>query len=337
MTSVVLGANGHIGCHLVRELVARGHRVRAFVRTGTDLRSLEGVEAEVQAGDVLDRESVARALEGAETAYHLATPSSADPQIERIAVEGTRNVAEAVLASRSVSRLVYTSSTITVGWTSDPRTLVDESSFSDLAATPNQVAKCRAEALVLALVRERRLPAVIVNPATTLGPLDYRPTPANRLVTDFLNGRVRFTFDGGFTVVDAQDVARGMVLAAERGRIGDRYILGGPQVTVRQLYHRLAQLSGLPAPRLHLPRWVVLTGALGVEGIARAAGRRPAVTYRLMKAFVGSYSFHTSAKAAAELGYTWRPLDEILRRAVRWFVDSGLVSASRARQARLAA
>ena len=337
MTSVVLGANGHIGCHVARELAARGQRVRAFVRAGTDLHSLEGVEAEVQVGDVLDRESVARALDGTETVYHLASPSSADPQIERIAVEGTRNVAEAVLASRTVSRLIYTSSTITVGWTHDPRARLDESSFSNLSATPNQVAKCRAEALVLAQVRERGLPAVIVNPATTLGPLNYRPTPANRLVTDFLNGRVRFTFDGGFTVVDVQDVARGMVLAAEKGRLGDRYILGGPQVTVRQLYHQLARVSGLPAPSLHLPRWVVLTGALGLEGLARLVGRQPAVTYRLMKAFVGSYSFHDSGKAAAELGYTWLPLDEILRRAVRWFVDTGLVSASRARRVRLAA
>ncbi len=336
MTSVVLGANGHIGCHVARELAARGHCVRAFVRAGTDLHSLEGVEAEVQAGDVLDRTSVARALDGAETVYHLATPSS-DPQLERIAVEGTRHVAEAVLASRSVSRLIYTSSTITVGWTSDPRARLDESSFSNLSATPNQVAKCRAEALVLAQVRERGLPAVIVNPATTLGPLNYRPTPANRLVTDFLNGRVHFTFDGGFTVVDVRDVARGMVLAAEKGRIGDRYILGGPQVTVRQLYRQLAQVSGLPAPRLHLPRWAVLMGALGMEGLARVVGRHPPITYRLMKAFVGSYSFHDSGKAAAELGYTWLPLDEILRRAVRWFVDTGLVSASRARRVRLAA
>jgi dihydroflavonol-4-reductase len=337
MTSVVLGANGHIGCHVTRELASRGHCVRAFVRAGTDLHSLEGVEAEVQVGDVLDRESVARALDGAETAYHLASPSSADPQIERIAVEGTRHVAEAVLASRSVSRLIYTSSTITVGWTSDPRARLDESSFSNLSATPNQVAKCRAEALVLAQVRERGLPAVIVNPATTLGPLNYRPTPANRLVTDFLNGRVHFTFDGGFTVVDVRDVARGMVLAAEKGRLGDRYILGGPQVTVRQLYRELAQVSGLPAPRLHLPRWAVLMGALGMEGLARVVRRHPPVTYRLMKAFVGSYSFHDSGKAAAELGYTWLPLDEILQRAVRWFVDSGLVSASRARRVRLAA
>jgi dihydroflavonol-4-reductase len=336
MTSVVLGANGHIGCHVARELVARGQRVRAFVRAGTDLRSLEGVTAEVQVGDVLDRESVTHALEGAETVYHLATPS-ADPQIERIAVEGTRHVAEAVLASRSVSRLVYTSSTITVGWTHDPRARLDESRFSNLSATPNQVAKCRAEALVLAQVRERGLPAVIVNPATTLGPLNYRPTPANQLVTDFLNGRVRFTFDGGFTVVDVQDVARGMVLAAEKGRVGDRYILGGPQVTVRELYHRLAQISGLPAPRLHLPRWAVLTGALGVEGLARLIGRHPPITYRLMKAFVGSYSFHDSGKAAAELGYAWLPLDEILGRVVRWFVDAGLIPASRSRRVRLAA
>jgi dihydroflavonol-4-reductase len=323
--ALVLGANGHIGSHLVRALLLDGCEVRGLVRRSSDLRALHGVPLELVEGDVRDRPAVERAMEGRDCVFHLAAPTVETPEVLQIALDGTRNVLEAARV-RGVERVVYTSSVVTLGYSGDPAVPVSEDAFRPGDTTPYQAAKFAAEAWLRQFARVSNAPQVVtVNPTTTVGPLDYRPTPANRTIVEFMKRGSPFSFEAGLTVADVEDVARGHLLAARNGLHGEAYILGGEPMKVAQLFGALADLTGLGRARLHFPRPLMIALAAGLEAASLISRKPPLMTVRQARDFVGRYGFYSSAKAARELGYTFRPAKDALKRAVLWFLGTELI------------
>jgi dihydroflavonol-4-reductase len=320
MTVLLIGASGHLGSHLARVLLADGYRVRALVRPSSDCRGLAGLDLELVTGDLLDRASLGRAMHGCRAAFHLAAPTSLTPGLSRTVVEGTRNVLDEA-ARAGLERLVYTSSIVTLGYAHRPE-MLDESASELTPASEYHVGKWQAEQLVLAFVKQTGFPAVVVNPATVVGPLDYRVTPSNAPIQRCLERGLPYTFDSGVTVVHAEDAARGHVLALERGAAGERYILGGDCVTIADYFRLLCELCCQPLPRWHLPRWALLASGAGFS-LARLLTRRQ-VPFTLGQArhLVGRYGWYSSQKAVRELGYTWRPVREAAGSYIDWARDS---------------
>jgi dihydroflavonol-4-reductase len=317
MTALVIGASGHLGAHLVRLLRHEGHRVRALVRPASSLRGLAGLDAEVVRGDVLDGRGLAAAMRGCDEVYHLAAPTGREPDTVRIVVDGTRSVVDACLTT-GPGRLVYTSSIVTVGYASAPTTVLDERASRRTDATPYHSAKWLAERLVLELASRGGPPVVVVNPATVVGPLDYRVTPSNAPIQRCLDGGLRWAVPGGVTVVHAEDVARGHLRAMRAGRPGERYILGGDRLTVPDYFALIADQCGRPRPRATLPRWAVLAAAAGLDVAGRLTRRRMPVTLTQAWHLVGRYGWYSSEKARRELGYHWRPAAEAVAGYVDW-------------------
>jgi dihydroflavonol-4-reductase len=319
LKTLVLGATGHIGSVLARRLVEAGRPVRALVRSSSDRRPIAGLDIECVIGDVLDRGSLDRAFHGCDTVFHLAASSGGDPNVIAVATRGTRNVVDAMEKCSTITRAVYTSSTVTVGYSADPGTRLDETTFSRTNASPYHTAKFEAEAWLRGRVAETRAPVVIVNPCVTIGPNDFRPTDANRFVLDYMRRPLPFYFAGGVTVADVDDVARGHLLALERGVPGQRYILGGDCVTVREHLTEVARLLGVRPPRVRIPKSALMVAA-GVGAVVGALSRyRFPLRAGVVRHVVGRYAYYSSAKAAADLGYTWRAHREAVERTVRWF------------------
>lgn len=327
MTVLVTGASGHIGAHVVRHLLAQGRRVRAFVRPTSNLKGLEGLDVELARGDVLDRASLEAALRGCTAVYHLAAVvaewSHEPALILKTAIEGTANVLQAVADGSGIERIVYTSSVAAVGMTHSRQQPRNESHYNTEDLTHYSVAKTRAEHLAQELADRYGLPLVIVNPAVVLGPLDYRPTPATQVVVRYLKYHLPFYVDAGANLVHVDDVARGHLLAEAHGKLGERYILGGENLTVLEMFSLLAQLVDRRPPRLELGRRTL--GALGwaAEMIARLRGKPPLVTHARTRSLVGRYGFYDTSKAQRELGYTSRPVRQTLADAVQWVRQQG--------------
>lgn len=317
MKVLVIGASGHIGAHLVRESLAAGHTVRALVRPTSDRRGLAGIDVETVSGDVRDPESIARALAGREAVFHLGAPTRPGEDMDGSIVGGTRTVlAEALKAG--VERLVYTSSIVTVGYSPSTEVVLDEISEKLTPASPYHVAKWQAEREVLECARRGALPIVVVNPATVVGPLDFRVTPSNAPIQQCLDRGLPVSFDSGLTVVHAQDVARGHLLALERGLPGERYILGGDRITIPDYFALIAMLCGRPGPRLKIPRAVMLAGGLAFSLLRGVGVRNVPFTYGQTRELVGRYGWYSSAKAQAALGYAWRPVRDAVAGYVDW-------------------
>lgn len=328
MKTLVTGSTGHIGFNLVRLLIEREAGVKVLVRPSARREILDGLDVELVYGDVLDRQSLRESLKGCDRLYHLATPPASDPEVMRIATEGTRNVFELMTEVASVERAVYTSSTVTIGYASSPSGLLDENTCQRLTGTPYQIAKWEAEAWLRSYLEKTSLPVVIVNPGTVMGAGDYRVSPPNRVVVDFINrGGSPIYFDGGLTIADVEDVAAGHMLAMERGKPGERYILGGDRVTVKEIFQALARVTGFQGPWLRLPKLAMFAAAGILQCGSRLGGKRqPLLTIKLARTFVGAYSYHSSAKAVSELGYKWRSCTETIERAVKWFLCTPFVS-----------
>ena len=330
--TLVTGANGHLGNNLCRLLVERGERVRAMIRRDADPAPLAGLDVEIVRGDILNAGDAATAVAECARVYHAAAGFlmwSRDPErdIIRPCVEGTRTVLEAA-ARAGVEKLVYTSTAGTIGSTTTPVPL-DETHDNTSPHIHYLRGKIAAEREAFAIAKRTGLPVVAVQPGLILGPRFWKLSESVRQVADFLNQGAPLYFDGGFSVVDVEDVARGSVLAMEKGRVGERYILSGENLTVKQLFDLMADLSGLQAPRIKAPVPVVRVAAAVMEFAARLTGKRPMIDRSQVDEFAGKYAYFSSAKAQRELGYTYLPARETVQRTITWLVEHGFVNERR--------
>ncbi len=316
MVAAVTGASGFIGSAVVRVLLERGRKVRALVEPRADLSNLEGLDVDVRTCDVTDEVSVKRGIEGAKSLFHLAAIYklwAPDPEpLFRVNVEGTTAVLLAAMAAR-VERVVFTSSIMAVGLGGDEDKAFD---LFDLAGTYT-LTKYLSERIALRFARAG-LPLVVVNPGMPFGPRDRAPTPTGQIVLRFLKREVPVLGAGSLSVVDVDDCAEGHVLAEEKGRIGERYILTGHDVTLRELAEHIGRIARVRVPKIALPRAVGLRAAAAMEAMAKRAGKEPLVTYK-EAVFTSSSPHFSNDKAVRELGFRVRPLDESLSRAIDYF------------------
>jgi dihydroflavonol-4-reductase len=323
----VTGGSGFIGSAIVRALVAEGSEVRALVRETSPRDNLEGLPVELIEGDLGDRNALARGLEGCDEAYHCAAlyafRSSGGEEFDRSNVEGSRNVVLAAQAA-GVGRLVYTSSVATVKPIAGSS--AEEESEAKAADAPGHYkrSKILAEAEVRRLAREEGAPVVVVNPSAPVGPRDIKPTPTGRMIVDFLTGRMPAYVDTGLNIVDVDDCARGHLLAARRGRIGERYILGGEDMSLLEILTELGRIAGRRPPRVRVPHALAIGAATASELVARLLGTPPAIPLESAR-LARAHMYFDSSRAREELGYSSRPASEALARAVSCFEERGLV------------
>ena len=323
---LVTGASGFVGSAVLRALEGRGLVLRALARASSSRVNLTGVDCEIVTGDMRHAGDMSRALDGVDALYHVAADYrlwARDPlDIIRANLDGTRAVMEAALA-RGVTRIVYTSSVATLRAPDSP-VAVDET--FPLAEGEGigayKESKVCAERLVERMIRDRGLPAVIVMPSTPIGPRDVKPTPTGRIVVEAAMGRIPAFVDTGLNLVHVDDVAAGHLLAMEKGRIGERYILGGQDASLRDLLAEIARLVGRKPPTVNLPRAPLYPLAWAAEAMAQVTGKEPFVTRDALK-MASHHMFFSSAKAERELGYTARPYAEALVDALAWFRAAG--------------
>jgi dihydroflavonol-4-reductase len=325
--ALVTGASGFVGSAVVRALLAERRPVRVLLRSGSDRRNLTDLSVEIRTGSLEDRASLAAAVAGCGTLFHVAADYRLwvrDPAgMYRANVDGTRALMQAALAA-GVERVIYTSSVAVLGLRSDGGAADEEtpSTLEDMIG-PYKRSKFLAEAAVRDLIRDRRLPAVIVNPSTPIGPRDVKPTPTGRMVVEAASGRMPAYVDTGLNLVHVDDVATGHLLAEAQGRIGERYILGGENLTLAEILRRIAALSGRRPPAFALPIPVVWPIALIAEAMGRLRDREPFVTLDGLR-MARHKMFFSSEKAKRELGFRPRPADEALADAVAWFRQAGM-------------
>ena len=324
---LVTGASGFVGAAVARALLARGRKLRVLLRPQSDRRNVAGLDVEPRIGSLEDGASLAAALEGCGALYHVAADYRLwvkdERQMYRANVDGTRLLMEAALA-QSVASIVYTSSVATLGIIGDG-TPSDETTPSTLADMigPYKRSKFMAEEVVRDLVKARGLPAVIVNPSTPIGPGDVKPTPTGRIIVDAASGKIPAFVDTGLNIVHVDDVAAGHLLAEERGTIGERYILGGEDLTLAEILKRVALLTGRKPPTIRLPIAAIWPIAIGAEAWARATDKSPLVT-RDELSMAKKKMFFSSAKAKRALSYRARPAQEALADAVAYFRQRGM-------------
>ena len=312
---------------MLRALLEKGAEVRCLVRKTSPRRNLEGSIAEVAEGDLRDADSLRQAVQGCEVVYHCAADYrfySPDPrELYDSNVEGTRNVMQAAF-EQGVSRVVYTSSVGALG--------LDRDGSPADEATPvtidDMVGHYKRSKFLAERVAEqwtaKGLPVVIVNPSAPVGDGDLKPTATGKMILDFLNRKVPAFVDTGLNLVDVRDVAQGHLLAAEKGRVGEKYILGNRDMTLEEIFQTLSSITDLPAPRVRLPHWLPLTVAAVETGVSRVLKREPSVPLEAVR--LSRYRmFFDPSKAVRELGLPQTPIEEPLQRAVEWYRDNGYV------------
>ena len=328
MRVFLTGATGFLGSHVARVLSEQGAELRFLVRPTSNLKNLEGLKADTATGDLRDAASLEKAMSGCDTVFHVAADYRLwvrDPaEMYRSNVAGTRAVLEAA-RKNNVRRVVYTSSVATIGFTSDGKP-ADEDSPVSLADMIGHYKRSKFMAEQIALEAGRSgLEVVTVNPTTPVGEQDVKPTPTGRIVLDFLKRKFPAYVETGLNLVDVRECARGHVMALEKGKTGERYILGGEDLTLKQILDKLGKLTGLPSPKIKLP--YIFAFAAGVVDEAITAGllhREPRATVDTVR--MGKKKmFASSAKAERELGWKLVPVEDALRRAVDWFRANGYV------------
>ena len=324
--ALVTGAAGFVGSAVVRTLLQAGYEVRALVRPTTRRTNLAGLNLDIVEGDICDAESMQRALADVRFLFHVAADYrlwAPDPeQIRRTNVDGTRIVMEAARRAQT-ERIVYTSSVATLALGPSGEAADETSPLQESAAVgAYKRSKVAAERVVEAMVASDRLPVVIVNPSTPIGPRDVRPTPTGRIIVEAARGSMPGYVDTGLNLVHVDDVSAGHVAALRRGRIGERYILGGQNVPLADMLKEIARLVGRPPPRLRFPLPLIYPVALAAEAIAAVTRREPFVTLDGLR-LARHRMFFTSAKAERELGYRARPYVEGLKDAIDWFRHAG--------------
>jgi dihydroflavonol-4-reductase len=326
MLAFVTGATGFLGSHVARLLAEQGADLRLLVRPTSSLKNLEGLKAETVTGDLRDPTSLQRAMAGCEAVFHVAADYRLwvrDPaEMYRSNLEGTRAILEAS-RTNNVRCVVYTSSVATIGFTGN-RHLADEESPVKLGDMIGHYKRSKFMAEQVALEAGRGgLRVVTVNPTTPVGEQDIKPTPTGRIVVDFLKRKFPAYVETGLNLVDVRECARGHIAAMEKGRSGERYILGGENLTLKQILDKLAAISDLPSPTVKLPYAVAyLAGAVDEVFSGRLLGREPRATIETVR-MGRKKMWATSGKAERELGWKTIPVDNALRRAVQWFQANG--------------
>jgi dihydroflavonol-4-reductase len=323
---LITGASGFVGCAVAHAARRRGFQVRTLVRPTSSRRNLVHLNAEVFEGDMRDEKVITRALAGVRYLFHLAADYrlwARDPaQLERNNLEGTEVVMHAAL-QQCVERVVYTSSVATLRVNGQTTAATEDSPLTiDEAIGAYKRSKVMAERLVERMVAEESLPAIIVNPSTPIGANDVRPTPTGRVIIDAARGKIPAFVDTGLNLVDVEDVAQGHLLALDHGRLGERYILGGDNITLEQLLSEIACIAGRRPPRVKLPWWPLFPIAHAAEAVAQLTGKEPLCTVDGLN-MSKNRMFFSSAKAKLELGYQPTSYHGALRTAVDWFSREG--------------
>lgn len=324
-TVLVTGGTGFIGSNLSLRLIERGHKVKIFRRPDSDLRAIRGIDAEQIRGDVRDVASLRSAMHGCDTVFHTAALVTFARKRKALQYEvnviGTRNVVEACIAE-GVERLVHTSSIAAIGHPSAGEVATEETPFNWEPPTGYRISKREAEQEVKKGVT-RGLDAVIVNPAVVVGERDIH-FHGGQLLKEAKRGLNPFYLDGGMNVVYVQDVVRGHIEAASKGRTGERYILGGHNLTHKQIFTRVAELVGGRPPFVNLPIPLLRSGARVIEAISRFLGIEPVISSDMV-AGAGKFNWYSSAKAQRELNYTITPFDESILSALKWYNENGFL------------
>ena len=329
MKAFVTGATGFLGSHVARVLADQGADLRLLVRSTSNLRNLEGLKAETATGDLRDAGSLEKAMSGCDTVFHVAADYRLwvrDPaEMYRSNVDGTRAILEAA-QKNGVRRVVYTSSVATVGFTGNGHPADEDSavSLADMIGHYKR-SKFMAEQIALEASRGGGMHVVIVNPTTPIGEQDVKPTPTGRIVVDFLKRKFPAYVETGLNLVDVKECAQGHIAALEKGKPGERYILGGENLTLKQILDKLGEITGLPSPKVKLPYVFAFAAGVVDEAITgRILHREPRATVDTVR-MGRKKMFASSGKAERELAWKIVPVDGALRRAVEWFKSNGYV------------
>ncbi len=328
MKVFVTGGTGFVGASVVRELLAGGAEVRVLARRNSDRRNLEGLNVEVIEGDLDDVALLTRAMADCEWSFHVAAHYSLlrrdREAIYRANVEGTRHILQAARAA-GIKRLVHTSSVAAIGVPPDGE-VADETFQTTVGELVSDYKKSKflAEQLAREAAREG-LPVVIVNPSTPIGPYDVKPTPTGDIVLRFLQRRMPAYVDTGMNLIHVRDVAIGHIRAAEKGRVGERYILGHRNMTLKEILDILAAITGLPAPTRRLPHWLpIVVGAVDELFLSRLTGKLPTVAFDSAR-MAAHPMYYDATRAVTYLGLPQTPIETALQEAVTWFRDHGYV------------
>jgi dihydroflavonol-4-reductase len=338
MTTLVTGAAGFLGSHVTRQLVARGEDVRVLMRASSNNRAISDLSLEYVTGDLRDAASLERAMKGAKRVFHVAADYrlwARHPQeIYDSNVGGTKNLLTAA-RSAGVEQLIYTSTVATIAV--DRPQLPNETTEAKLEEMIGHYkrSKWMAEQEVLQAARNG-FPALVAMPTTPVGPWDWKPTPTGKIILDFLNGKMPGYVETGLNFVGVEECAAGHLLVSERGKIGERYLLGGENLTLKELLDILAKITGLPAPTMKIPHGMALTVAYVESAFSRLIGKEPGIPVEGVK-IAQHKMFVDCSRAQRELGFQAQSVAAALERAVRWYQANGYVKAGRARKMRLAA
>jgi dihydroflavonol-4-reductase len=327
MKAFVTGATGFIGAHLARALLRDGHQVRALARHGSDRRNIAGTPIELVEGDLDDRRRLTEQIAGCDAVFHVAAHYSLwvkdRDSIYRANLGGTENLLAAARAA-GVKRFVHTSSVAAIGVPS-PGTLGTEETQTTLEELVSDYKKSKylAEQAALQAAREG-LDVVIVNPSTPIGERDIKPTPTGEIILRFLQGRMPAYVHTGLNLIDVEDVARGHILAWEKGRTGERYILGARNLSLKETLEILAAITGKRAPRIAVPHFIPITAAFIDELMLARLGKKPQVSFYAAQ-MSRKAMYYDSSKAVRELGLPQSPIEVALEKAIRWFEENGYV------------
>jgi dihydroflavonol-4-reductase len=333
MTTLVTGATGFLGSHLTRLLVSRGEKVRVLMRASSTNRAIADLSLEYVTGDLRDAASVERAMSGVSCVFHVAADyrlwAKRSKDIYDSNVGGTRNLLDAAKRA-SVEQLIYTSTVATIAV--DRKEMPNESTDAKLEEMVGHYkrSKWMAEREVLSAAKDG-LPVIVVMPTTPVGPWDWKPTPTGKIIVDFLNGEMPGYVETGLNFVGVEECAAGHLLAAEKGRVGQRYLLGGENLTLKEMLDKLATITGLPAVKLKIPHGLALGVAYANTAFSRLIGKAPSITIEGVK-IAQHIMFADCSLAQRELGFQPGPVAAALDRAVRWYQANGYVKPRRAKR-----
>lgn len=328
MRVLVTGATGFIGSNVAKKLIEAGFEVNALIRKSSNKLNIKRLPLEIFYGDLIDKESLERAVKGCRGLFHVAASysfwSPNPDEFYKTNVEGTGNIIQAAV-NAGVEKIVYTSSESTIK-NSSSGGAASEGEMCDLCDVAGDYKKSKllAEREVLEFCK-RSYPIVIVNPTTPIGPGDVKPTPTGRIVLDFLNKKMPAYVNTGLNVIDVEDVACGHLLAFEKGKIGERYLLGNKNLTLKQIFEIVADIAGMKPPRIQIPLWLAMTAAYVNEFISgKIFKKHPAVPVAAVKTAY-KFRYFDCSKAVYQLGLPQAPVEVAFEKSVKWFKENGYV------------